>query len=122
MAAATDQARQVVAVLDPARVGGRPGVADQQRPGVAVLQGLRLGLLVGYGAVVVETDVAVGVDEPGDDPALGRGLGPRLGLEGDPPADDVEVANLSVGEHRAAEPLGGATFLNVSRPVVPAPG
>ena len=35
---AADQARQVVAVVDPAGVGRRAGVADQQRPGVAVLR------------------------------------------------------------------------------------
>ena len=32
---------------------------------------------------------------------------PGLRLEGDPPVDDVEVAHLTVREHRAAEPQGG---------------
>ena len=40
---------------------------------------------------------------PGHDPALGRGLGPGLRLEGDPAVDDVEVAGLAVGQHGAAE-------------------
>ena len=72
---AADQPRQVVAVLDPAGVGGAAGVADQQRPAVAVVDRLLLGLLVGGGAEVVEPEVAVGVDQPGHDPALAGGLG-----------------------------------------------
>ena len=67
--------------------------------------------------MVVEPDVAVGVDEPGHDPALGRRLGARLRLERDPPVDDVQVARLAVGEHGAAEPLEAiGMILNVSSP------
>ena len=70
MPAGADDPRQVVALVDPARVGGGPGVAQEQRAGVAV--GQRLLLLRGPvdGAVRVEPDVAVGVDEPGQHPAL----------------------------------------------------
>ena len=75
VAAAADQPGQVVAVLHPAGVGGRAAVAQEQRAGVAVGERLLLGGLLVDGAVGVEPDVAVGVDQPGDDPALGRGLG-----------------------------------------------
>ena len=51
-------------------VGRRAGVADQQRSPVAVLDRLLLGVLVGGRAVVVEPEVAVGVDQAGHDPAL----------------------------------------------------
>ncbi len=71
--ARADDARQVVPVVDPAGVGGRAGVAQQQRARVAI--GDRL-LLAGRGvhrAVLVEADVAVGVDQAGQCPALDDG-------------------------------------------------
>ena len=103
MPARPDQPGQVVAVLDPAGVGGAPAVAEQQRAGVAVGDRLRLGRLTVDLAVLVETEVAVRVDEAGDDPAAGHGLGAGLWLEGDPAVDDVEVAGLAVGEDRSGE-------------------
>ena len=65
--------RQVVAVVDPVRVDGGAGVADEQGPGVAVGERLLLGGRLVDGAVGAETDVAVRVDEAGQHPA-GDGL------------------------------------------------
>ena len=106
MPAHPDQPGQVVAVLDPAGVGGAPAVAEQQRAGVAVGDRLRLGRLPVDLAVLVEPDVAVRVDQTGDHPAAGHGLGPGLWLEGDPAVDDVEVAGLAVGEDRSGDAQG----------------
>ena len=64
-----DDARQVLPLVDPARVGRAAGVADEQGAGVAVGAGL---LLLGGavdGAVLVQADVAVRVDEAGQHPA-----------------------------------------------------
>ena len=61
--------------------------------------------LVVDGAVLVEPDVAVRVDQPRDDPALGHGLGTGLRLVGDQPVDDVQVTRLAVGQDRAPESL-----------------
>ena len=52
-----------------------PASRMQQRAGVAVGERLLLLDLGRHGAVRVEPDVAVRVDEPGDDPALGDELG-----------------------------------------------
>ena len=71
--AGPDDLRQVLAVVDPAGVGGRPRVADEQRAGVPVGQRLLLGHLVRHRAVLVEPDVAVRVDETRDDPGVTRG-------------------------------------------------
>ena len=74
--AGADQPRQVVAVVDPAGVGGRAAVADQQ--GAAVAVGDRLlprSPRRSMAPCVVEPEVAVRVDQPGHDPALGGGLG-----------------------------------------------
>ena len=57
------------------------------------------------GAVVVEPEVAVGVDQPRHDPPLRDGLGARLDLVGDGPVHDVQVARLPVGKHRPPESL-----------------
>ena len=107
VAAAADQAGQVVAVLHPAGVGRRAAVAEEERTGVAVGDRLLLGRRVVDRAVGVEAEVAVGVDQPGHDPALGGRLGPGLLLEGDPAVDDVEVTRLAVRQHGAAEAQGG---------------
>src|SRR4051812_8709429 len=70
VAAGSDDAGQVLAFVDPAGVGGRPGVAQEQGAGVPVGGGLLLlGPLVDR-AVRVEPDVAVRVDEAGQHPAL----------------------------------------------------
>ncbi len=103
----TDQPGQVLAVVHPRRVGGRSAVAQQQRPGVAVGDRLLLGGRLVHRAVVVEAHVAVGVDQAGHDPAATGVLGRRDGLVGDVPVDDVEVARLSVGQHRSTEPQRG---------------
>ena len=106
MPAHPDQPRQVVAVLDPAGVGGAAAVAQQQRAGVTVGDRLRLGRVPVDLAVLVETDVAVRVDQARDHPAAGDGLGAGLWLEGDPAVDDVEVAGLAVGEDRSGDAQG----------------
>ena len=93
--------------MHPAGVGRRAAVAQEQRAGVAVGDRLLLRRRLVDGAVGVEAEVAVGVDQPGHDPALGRGLGSGLLLEGDPAVDDVEVARLAVRQHGAAESEGG---------------
>ena len=68
--AGAHQAGQVVAGVCTHRVSaGRPGVAQQQRPGVAVGQRLRLGGRVVDGAVGAQPDVAVRVDQAGQHPA-----------------------------------------------------
>ncbi len=101
-----DQPGQVVAVLDPAGVGGAAAVAQQQRPGVAVGHGLGLGLVAADLAVLVEPDVAVRVDQAGHDPTARDRLGTRLWLVGDPAVHDVEVAGLTVGEDRSGDVQG----------------
>ena len=85
----SDDLGQVVALVDPAGVGGRPGVPDEQGAVVAVGDGLRLGGRVVDGSVPVEPDVAVGVDHARDEPAAqGLHVVPGAGgaLEGDPAA------------------------------------
>ena len=64
VATGPDQPRQVLALVDPGGVGGRAAVAQQQRPGVPVGDRLLLGGLLVDGAVLVEPDVAVRVDQP----------------------------------------------------------
>ena len=76
VAAGADQPGQVVTGLDPAGVGGGAGVAQEQGAGVAVGDRLRLGGLLVDGSVRPEPDVAVGIDETGDDPARCTGLRP----------------------------------------------
>ena len=65
----TVEAGQVVAGLHPAGVGGRAGVAQQQRPGIPVGHGLGLGRRVVDGSVGTQADVAVRVDQAGQHPA-----------------------------------------------------
>jgi hypothetical protein len=55
--------------------------------------------------VLVEADVAVGVDQPRNDPSLGDRVGTGLCLVGDGAVDDVEVPGLAIGEDRTAESL-----------------
>ena len=73
-------------------------------PASRSVDGLLLGRVVGDRAVVVEAEVAVRVDQPGDDPAVHRALGAGHRLEGDPAVDDVQVAGLAVGQDGTGEP------------------
>ena len=100
-----DQPREVLAVVDPRRVGGRAAVADEQGAAVPVGDRLPLGLLVADRPVVVEAQMAVRVHQPRDDPSLRHGLGTCLPLVGDPPVHDVQLAGLAVGQDRTPEPL-----------------
>ena len=52
-----------------------PQSRSSRAPASRSASGLLLLHVLGYGAVLVETDVAVRVDQPGDDPALGDQLG-----------------------------------------------
>ena len=69
VAACADDARQVVAVVEAAGVDRRAGVAQQQRAGVTLGFGLGDRLVEFDGAVLAEADVAVRVDQAGQDPA-----------------------------------------------------
>ena len=102
-----DQPRQVVALVHPGRVGRRPGVADQQRARVPVVDRLLLGDLVGRAAVVVQPEVAVRVDQPRHHPPARDRLRPGLLLQRDPAVDDVQVPDLAVGKHRAGHLQSG---------------
>ena len=79
MAAHPDQPGQVVAVLDPAGVGGTPAVAQQQGAGVTVGDRLRLGRFPVDLAVLVEADMAVRVDQPGTTQPLATVSAPACG-------------------------------------------
>ena len=103
--AGPDDPRQVVAVVHPVRVDGHARVAQQQRPGVAVGDRLRLrGRLVDT-AVLVQPDVAVRVDQAGHQPAVGRD-GLRAGhlvVAQQAAVVDPQVALFAVRQHDAAQ-------------------
>ena len=101
---AADDARGVGLVVEEAGVGGRAGVAHKQGAGCGVGPGLvaELGRVV-HRPCGGEADVAVGIDEPGNDPAAGGdGVGPCHRFEGDATVDDPEVALLIAGQEDAA--------------------
>src|SRR5690606_6222678 len=91
-------------------VGGAPAVAQQECPSGTVREGLLLLGVPVDRAGRVEADVAVGVDQPGDDPdraeAGGDVGGAGDGLVRDAPVRDVQVALLALGEHDAAYAQG----------------
>ena len=100
--AGADQLGKVRAVVDPAGVGGRAAVAQQQRSGRAVVERLLLlGGLVDR-AVGVQSDVAVRVDESRHQPARAQvgGVGDRLVR--DPAVGHVQVPVLPLGQHDPA--------------------
>ena len=99
VATGADDLRQVVALVDPPGVGRGARVADEQRAGVAIGACLGLARRLVHRAVLVETDVAVRVDEAGDDPA-GDGVPVRArrgGREGDAPVDDPQLVDHLLG-------------------------
>ena len=77
-----DDVREVLALVDPAGVCRTPGVADQQRAGVTVGECLALLLLGGHGAIGVEADVAVGIDQSGYDEPVGDQVGAGVSASG----------------------------------------
>src|SRR5690606_12392665 len=94
-----DDLRQVLAVVDPAGVGGRAGVAQQHSAAVAEVVSHHLRQDPGDCAVPDEADVTVGVDESGQDPALD---GPDVtgtggALVGDPTAEHPELVAALLG-------------------------
>ena len=97
MPAGPDDARQVVVVVQDAGVGGRSAVAQQQGTGVTFDLGLGDRLLDRGLAVRPQADVAVRVDQSGNDPPTvpdGFGVGDRLAAQhpvGDPPLDGLAV-------------------------------
>ena len=114
-----DDLRQVLALVDPARVAGLPGVADQQRAGVAVGERLLLGLLAGHLAVRTQSDVAVRVDEPRQHPALERlhvaHTGRWVGVKVTVPVDDPQLVDDSSGPTRT-RPRTWSTGAVMARP------
>ena len=120
VSAGADEPRQVVAFLHRRVVDRRPGIAQQQRAGIAVEQGLR-GLPLGLRDVAArgQPDVAVRVDETGDDPAAGGdclGFGTRPG-EGQPAVEHPRVALGLVGQEDATHVQNhGAHAIERSRP------
>ncbi|BCW45943.1 hypothetical protein StoSoilB5_31270 [Arthrobacter sp. StoSoilB5] len=106
VAACPDESGQVLALLDPSRVAGRPSIADQQRAGLKVR--LRLGkrsLLI-YRPTNAKSNMAMGVNKTGKDPSVQHGIG-RCGgtLEGQPAIDGPQPVPLVVSchKHRSAE-------------------
>ena len=93
----SDDARQVGAVVDPAGVGRGAGIAHQQGSRVTVGERLVLRSGVVHRAAGVESDMAVGVHQTGQDPAF-HGLDVRTrgwDVIRDPAADDPDlVADL----------------------------
>jgi hypothetical protein len=101
---AADDPGSIVLVVEEAGVGGGSGVAHEQRAAA----GVGPGLVVKAGPVVhrpvrAQADVAVGVDEAGNDPAMsGDRLGAGHRFEGEASVDDPEIALLVVREHDGA--------------------
>ncbi len=96
VSSAPDQMREVITLLDPPSIQGRTRVANQQRSPVAVLHRLSLGLGLGDRTVLIESDVAVRIDQPGHDPTLSAAL--RLGSRfvADRPVHHIDVAPLTI--------------------------
>lgn len=93
-----DQARQVVAVVDPPRVGRAAGVAKEQGTAVPVGERLPLLDLRRNGAVGVQPDVAVCVHQSRHEVALRDRPSVRDRFVRDAPVDDVQLTVLPFGE------------------------
>src|SRR5690606_25421939 len=84
-----DEARQILTLVHEASVSRRAAVTDQQRASIPVGERLAHRLPVTHGTGFVQTEVAVRVDQTGDDPPSGLCLRSRLRFEGDATVDDV---------------------------------
>ena len=109
VAAGPDDPRQVFSPIDPPGVRRAPRVADEQRAGVAVGAGLRLGGRLVDRATRVQADVAVRVDEARQHPAaqhlhVGSGTA-RPGIR-DPAVDnpDARARVVRSDEHLPLDP------------------
>ena len=106
-----DQPRQVVAVVDPGGVGRRArsrGSAARRRPGRSTACCSVVSSV--DAAVVVEPEVAVRVDQARHDPAARDRLRRATASPGDPAVDDVQVADLAVGQDRSARSSAQSRF------------
>ena len=94
-----DDPGQVVVVVEAAGVGRRSGVAQQQRTDVAFGFGLPDRLVEVDGAVQAEADVAVRVDQAGNDPSAAVEDGVRAAdrLGGQHAVDDPPLHRLLIG-------------------------
>ncbi len=98
MPAGPDDVRQIVVVVEAAGVDRRSAVAKQQRADVALGFGLRDRLVEVDGAVRTEPDVAVRVDQAGQDPAAVKNsvrAADRIG--GQHAVDDPPLHGLLIG-------------------------
>src|SRR5690606_34700639 len=98
--------RQVITLVDPAGVGRRAGIAQEEHAGLAVGHRLAFGFVVGHSSMAVETDVTVQIDQSRQDPAGSHALGAGDRLIGDPAVVDPQVSVLSFGEYHAADVPG----------------
>ena len=100
MSSGADDARQIVAAVETAGVGRRAAIAQQtaRRPRVRFRPG-RSPRRVRYGAVRTQPDVAVRVDQPGQNPAAVEN---RVGISdrfaADPAVDDPQLDGFFVGQ------------------------
>ena len=123
MTAGADESWQVLPSLDPPVIHRRAAVTQQQRPAVPVGDRL-LFLLVAVGEPALpepDADMAVRVDQPGYEPALGHRRSRRHAFVRHPPSHDKQIPRLSLGQDRPADvqrrrPPPGAPRLLWSRP------
>ena len=104
VATGSDHPGQVVALIDPVGVGRGTGVAHQQRAGISISECLAFSFVRPYGASMVQADVAVGIDQPGNDPAVagdGDGVGDRLGAND--ALADPQVTLPALGQHHPSQ-------------------
>ena len=101
--AGPDDLGQVVALVHPPGVGRAAGITQQQRSGGPLGQGVLFGDVIRHGAVHLEADMAVGIDQTGQQPAAGNSFGAADGLGPDQSVDHPEVLPVTVREHHTAE-------------------
>jgi hypothetical protein len=96
--AGADDARQVVAVVEAAGVDRRSAVAQQQCAGLTIGLGLRDRLLEFNAASRTQPDMAVGIDQPGQNPAaVENRVGAADRFAADPVIGDPQFDGFFVG-------------------------
>ena len=99
MGSGPDDAWQVGVIVEAAGVDRRTTVPQQQRTHVTLHLGLRDRLVEVYRTMYVEPDVAVRVDQPGQDPAaVKHRVGARDGLRAQRAVDNPPFDRLFVGQ------------------------